>query len=350
MNSPLRLFRIFAAVISMWNKIYVEEAILNSPRVQNILSKTGMVPLVLKSYDEIWGKSKKPYLHKRDSLNLFLAEKKGQLLKLAPDAYGTAGEPHYYFIHAYNCIYECQYCYLQGYFNSPDIVLFINHEEILAEMQKTVDENSGTRVWFHAGEFSDSLALTHLTGELALYHDFCKKNPKAVIELRTKSVNTKELLELEPLDNFIISFSLSPQKVAKEIDLKTPSTHARLKTMSELKKRGYKLAAHFDPIVYQDTFKTDYQELLNQMNDSDLTKELDYLSLGVVRFTKDVYREVERNYPDSVIHGTPMIKSFDNKVRYNHPMRMWMMNSVKELALAAGVKSDAIYLCMEEHA
>ena len=217
-------------------------------------------------------------------------------------------------------------------------------------MQTIVDQQTEGQVWFHAGEFSDSLALTHLTGELYLYHDFCLRNPKAIIELRTKSVNTKELLKLAPLKNFIISFSLAPQKISKSLDLKTPSTSARLKTMKELKGHGYKLAAHFDPITYQDTFKDNYQELLTQMQELNLTEELSYLSLGVVRFTKDVYREVERNYPDSIIHATPMIKSFDNKVRYNHPMRMWIMNTVKELAIKAGIKKEAIYLCMEENA
>lgn len=334
----------------MWNKVYIEESIQNHPRVKSILDKVNATPIILKAYDDIWGRSKKPYLHKRDSLNLFLAQKKGQLLKLAPDAYGKAGEPHFYFIHAFNCIYECQYCYLQGYFNTPDIVLFINHEEILSEMQTIVDQQTEGQVWFHAGEFSDSLALTHLTGELYLYHDFCLRNPKAIIELRTKSVNTKELLKLAPLKNFIISFSLAPQKISKSLDLKTPSTSARLKTMKELKGHGYKLAAHFDPITYQDTFKENYQELLTQMQELSLTEELSYLSLGVVRFTKDVYREVERNYPDSIIHASPMIKSFDNKVRYNHPMRMWIMNTVKELAINAGIKKEAIYLCMEENA
>ena len=294
----------------MWNKVYVEENILETPRVKSILAKVKQGPITIKSYDDIWGQSKKPYLHKRDSLNLFLAEKKGQLLKLAPDAYGQLGEPHYYFIHAYNCIYECQYCYLQGYFNTPDIVLFINHEEIISQMQKTLEEYPDSRVWFHAGEFSDSLALTHLTGELELYHEFCRKNPRAIIELRTKSVNIKELILLEPLPNFIISFSLSPQKMGKLIDLKTPSTQSRLKTMDELNKLGFTLAAHFDPIIYQDQFKNQYEELLETMRDLHLTKALSYLSMGVVRFTKDVYREVERNYPDSPLHSTPMVKSF----------------------------------------
>lgn len=333
----------------MWNEVYVEEGISSHPRVVSILQKLKKAPLIIPRYDDLWGRSKKPYLQKRDTLNLFLARKEGQLLKLAPDAYGSAGDPHYYFIHAYNCIYECQYCYLQGYFNTPDIVLFINHEEIIQEMQNLVDASPDKKIWFHAGEFSDSLALTHLTGELNLYHEFCEKNPTAIIELRTKSVNTKELEKLSPLPNFIVSFSLSPKDMARRVDLKTPSAESRLKAMTLLREKGYKLGAHFDPIIYEDHFKESYEEFLRTMNELDLTKRLEYLSLGVVRFTKDVYREVERNYPDSVLHTGPMVKSFDGKVRYHRPMRMWMMNSIKDLALRFGVQDEAIYLCMEEN-
>lgn len=334
----------------MWNEVYVETHLSSHPRVESILKKVAKSPLYIERYDEIWGKSKKPYLQKRDSLNLFLAEKKGQLLKLAPDAYGTAGDSHYYFIHAYNCIYECQYCYLQGHFNTPDIVLFVNHEDILQEMKETLSKHPGQKVWFHAGEFSDSLALTHLTGELELYHEFCKNNPNAIIELRTKSVNTKEMEKLIPLPNFIISFSLSPKDIARRVDLKTPGTDSRLKAMTLLKEKGHPIAAHFDPIVYEDEFKERYENLLITMNQMGLTNALEYLSLGVVRFTKDVHREVERNYPDSVIHTGPMVKSFDGKVRYHRPLRMWMMNSIKELSIKHGVEPRRIYLCMEEHA
>lgn len=335
----------------MWNEIYVEKEIAQTPRVKSILEKFKKAPILLDRYDELWGRSKRPYLQKRDTLNLFLARKNGQLLKEAPDAYGTSdGNPHFYFIHAYNCIYECQYCYLQGYFNTPDIVLFVNHEEIMEAMEQKLNEYPDKKVWFHAGEFSDSLALTHLTGELELYHSFCQKNPRAIIELRTKSVNTKELEKLQPLPNLIVSFSLSPESMARRVDLKTPSTKARLLAMEKIQKQGHRVAAHFDPIVYEDQFKERYHELVAQMKERDLTTNLEYLSLGVVRFTKDVYRETERNYPDSLIHTGPMVKSFDGKVRYHRPMRMWIMNSVKELSIQAGVEASRVYLCMEEDA
>ncbi len=334
----------------MWNEIYVEEELKDLPRVKEILERIGKAPIFIENYSELWGRSKKPYLHKRDSLNLFIAKKKGQLLKPAPDAYGQGSDPHYYFIHAFNCIYECQYCYLQGYFNSPDIVIFINHEEIIHEMQSKLKQHPDLRVWFHAGEFSDSLALSHITGELSYYHDFCMKNPQSVIELRTKSVNIKEIEKLTPLPNFIVSFSLSPEEISRKIDLKTPSMDARLRAMKRLHNLGHCLAAHFDPIIFEDSYKVNYGKLLAQMNKYGLSKDLSYLSLGVVRFTKEVYRETERNYPDSIIHTGPMVKSFDGKVRYHRPMRMWMMKSIKEIAIKNGIEAQRIYLCMEDNA
>jgi spore photoproduct lyase len=333
----------------MWNEVYLEKDLLLAPRALSILEKLKRDPIVIERFDDLWGRSKKPYLHKRDSLNLFIAQKKGKLLKEAPAAYGLSGEAHYYFIHAYNCIYECEYCYLQGYFNSPDIVLFINHEEIILEMEEALKKHAGERVWFHAGEFSDSLALTHLTGELEIYHDFCRRNPLAFMELRTKAVNTRELLKLKPLPNMIVSFSLSPEKISKSIDQKTPGTNSRLRAMKTLKDHGFRLGAHFDPIVYEDEFRGTYGELCQSLKELGLWEELEYLSLGVVRFTKEVYREVENNYPDSLIHSNPLVKSFDGKVRYHRPLRMWMMNSIKDLAIRSGCEEKIIYLCMEEN-
>ena len=147
----------------MFYKILVEKPILKAPFTQGLLKRLttlyGARPLPLieiEDYRQWWGKAHKPYLQKRDKLNLFIAAKKGAKVKLAPDAYGWGSEPHYYFVQAYNCIYECEYCYLQGYFKSPDLVWFVNHEEIILDMEGVLQAHSQAKVlWFHAGEFSD---------------------------------------------------------------------------------------------------------------------------------------------------------------------------------------------------
>ena len=234
--------------------------------------------------EDIFGRVKKPYLQKRTNLNLFIGEKKGQLVKETPDAYGLSGDPHYYFIHSYNCLYECDYCYLQGYFHSPDLVFFINHEEIIEEMRAIIKKNGPHKIsWFHAGEYSDSLALSHITGELPLYFDFFRNLKNAKLELRTKSANIKELKALKPSKNIIVSFSLSPKEQIKDHDLKTPPLQTRLKAMETLDKLGHPIALHLDPIIFCEDFKSQYEEMLESLFKHISPERIEYISLGVVR-------------------------------------------------------------------
>jgi len=330
-------------------RIFVEEAVKNSNYTHNILSHFPEVEVEsIAKVEDVWGRVKKPYLQKRDNLNLFIGEKKGQLVKEAPAAYGLGLEKHYYFIHAYNCVYECQYCYLQGYFNTPDIVLFVNHHEIIAQMQAIVDADPNKDPWFHAGEFSDSLAMSDITKEWGQYWEFFKKNPKAKLEIRTKSVNTKIIEELGPLDNVFVSFTLAGKPEGKQFDVKCPSVKGRINSIHKLAKQGFKIGMHFDPIIYTDETISNYEEVIFDLMEKLPENQLGYVSIGVVRFTKDVYREVERNYPDSPILDGEYIKSFDNKIRYARPMRMWLMNSVKDICIKNGISKEKIYLCMEE--
>lgn len=336
----------------MFERIFIERELKDHPRAQEILARFKNTPVKeIERVEEIFGRVKKPYLQKRESLQLFLAQKRGPLVKEAPAAYGQAGDPHYYYIHAYNCIYECTYCYLQGYFHSPDLVLFLNHEEILKEIEQVIlNTPSNQTPWFHAGEYSDSLALSHLTGELPLYYDFFRQYPQARLELRTKSANVKEIMELPPLNNVTVSFSITPAKDVKEHDLKTPPLKARLSAMKKLADHGHRLGLHFDPIIWSEHMMAEYEELLNQIKDHLSWDAIDYLSLGVVRFTKDVYHQVEKNYPDSPFLKSDFVKSFDGKVRYMKAQRAWMLGGVQNLALSAGLSPQKIYLCMEDEA
>jgi spore photoproduct lyase len=332
----------------MFDRLFVEEDCLTHSTTQKIIQQTGLTPEVINSVENFWGQKKKPYLDKRQNLNLYIGTKKGAKVKVAPPAYGTKNEAHYYFIHAYNCIYECQYCYLQGYFKTPDIVLFINHDEIILDMEDILKTKPDQNVWFHAGEFSDSLALSHLTGELELYHAFLTKHPNAMIELRTKSANIKALLPLKPLPNLFVSYSLASEESAKTYDLKTPSLKARLKSMGELSELGFKLGLHLDPIIYSTKIEEEYLELFRLLKENVKIDQIAYVSLGVVRFTKEVYSEVEKNYPQSPLHATTLIKSFDNKVRYPKPMRFGLMNFMKSELIKIGIPEHKIYFCMED--
>jgi spore photoproduct lyase len=331
----------------MFEKVFVEEEVRQHPRTEHILSKLKKDPIFINQVDDYFGRVRKPYLQKRDNLNLFIGKKRGKTVKEAPDAYGLSGEPHYYFIHAYNCIYECEYCYLQGYFNSPDMVFFINHEDIALEMESLIETNKEKGIWFHAGEFSDSLALSHFTGEIPFYFDFFKKHPEAKLEFRTKSANTRELEKMEPLPNVITTFSLSPQERASKTDRGCPPTSTRILAMEKLYKQGHPLGLHLDPIIHCDDLFSSYEQLLDDITEKIPADYFEYVSIGVVRFTKDVYRQVQLNYPESDLLVGEFIKPEDGKVRYPGSLRKNILNKIQKMCLEIGFRNDAVYQCME---
>jgi len=321
---------------------------INHPKAKAILKRFENIPTkTIDQIDDVFGRVKKPYLQKRDNLQLFLGKKRGTKIKIAPDAYGISGEPHYYFIHAYNCIYECEYCYLQGHFHSPDIVLFLNHEDIGQEIERTIDQHKDQALWFHAGEFSDSLALSHLTGELPYYFSLFEKYPQAKLELRTKSANIKELLKIGPLPNVITSFSLAPEHRIKKTDLKTPGLKARLQAMKTLAQKGHPLGIHFDPVIHEDQFEKCYEQLITEICATIPLQSIQYISIGVVRFTNNVFHQVKKNYPQSELLAAEFTSSFDGKVRYPRPFRLWILGKIKDLCVKKGVSEERIYLCME---
>ncbi len=330
------------------SRLLIEKDCLQDPISQQFQSFfTNVDTKEIDNIDEVFGRVKKNYLEKREALQVFIGKKRGQLIKEAPNAYGQSGEKHFYFVHAYNCIYECEYCYLQGYFHSPDLVVYTNHDEIRQEMKKLIEQES-QGIWFHAGEFSDSLALSHITKEWDAYWDFFANYPKAKLELRTKSANLRALENLDAQKNCIISFSLSPQEQVKKYDHKTASLKARLSAISKLAKKSHPIGIHLDPVIYTPSFLEDYRELLNALSHALAFEQITYVSLGVVRFSKKVFHQLENNYPDSSLLSSPYTKSFDGKIRYSRAMRLYILKSIEKLCLEMGFQNSQIYLCMED--
>lgn len=329
-------------------RIFVEKCAMESAVTQSILSQfLHISPTFIEDISTIFGRTKKPYLQKRSSLQIFIGHKKGEKVKLAPQQYGVAAEKHYYFVHAYNCIYECQYCYLQGYFSSPDLVFFVNHDEIIQAMREVLLESVGVPIWFHAGEFSDSLAMSWITQEWKYYWPMFAEYPQTFLELRTKSAHTKSIENLDPLPNVIVSYSVSPQSQIEAFEGGTASLQGRIAAIARLQKKGFVTAIHLDPIIDDGNILQTYKECFARISEQiDVTK-LRYISLGVVRFTSQVYREFQKNYPDSGLHGQSFVNSSDGKKKYRQAHRKQIFDTVEMLLQQVGVTKQQIYLCME---
>lgn len=332
------------------DRLYVERAAEKWPATPGIIARLEpRETLAIDDYQDLFSRRRTEYLKKRAAQNVFIAVKRGAMVKEAPPAYGYGlSDLHFYYVHAYNCVYECEYCYLQGYFSSPDLVFFVNHDDALAEMQQIVTQQRGLkRVWFHAGEFSDSLALSHISGELPYYWKFFRQNPDTWLELRTKSVNLSVLRALPPLPNVVVSFSLATEPQAAAYDHGTPSVRQRLAAMQRLRDMGFRLAVHFDPLIFADDFAEQMQAIAGQIGNWVGFSAIEYISVGAVRFAKEVYRETRQNYPESRIFARHFIQGSDSKMRYIRPLRLYLIETAQAALKKHGCPSEKIYICME---
>ncbi len=70
-----------------------------------------------------------------------------------------------------------------------------------------------------------------------------------MLEIRIKSHNIKNLLELKPIENLLVSFTFSPQEVIARYELKTSSLEYRIEAAKKLQEKWYSLGIRFDPII-----------------------------------------------------------------------------------------------------
>ncbi len=264
--------------------VFIEKGVEKS-RINLNLSKTKVIEI-----DDYVS-----YFHNlKDKNGIFFANKKGEFLRKTPNNYTPSGSYGYSILNAYNCIYNCSYCFLKGYFRSFNPVIFLNYEDYFSAIKRIVQEDKTRPLYFYSGTFSDSLALEGFSNFNEKLIDFFKElaDKDVFLEFRTKSDNINFLLEMEPCRNVIAAFSLNPQTVIDKYEHLTPSLKKRMEAIELLDNAGYKIGVRLDPVFIERLH--DYEKLL-----AEITKinHLHSVEVGFLRFDKNDYKNILKKSP-----------------------------------------------------
>ena len=240
---------------SSFSHIYVEKEAFGYPLTKKILEKFPNSKIIeLDTYKEIFSKGNQNFIMQKKSPKLILAVKKENYLYEGAKVCENFGNDNFYYTSSViNCIYNCEYCYLQGVYTSANIVIFVNIEDCFHEIEKILQEKS---MYICISYDTDLLALEGITGLVEQWYDFVSKNCNLKIELRTKSSSIKALKNLKPLDNFILAWTLSPENFAVEHEKGAVSLEQRLKATKEMLEKGWKVRICFDPVTVSYTHLT----------------------------------------------------------------------------------------------
>ncbi len=296
--------------------IYIEDAVADHPRVREIcrrLPAASRVPCT--RYGEIFNRRAQNFRLQKRRPALILAHKLGKFVLEAPEGYGIGGRRNYYFSHMLNCVYDCRYCFLQGMFRSAHYLLFVNYEDFQQEIADVTRQAPAEETFYFSGYDCDSLAfepVTHFADSFLPFFDSLKG---AWIELRTKSVQIKSLLEREPLPKCVVAFSMTPDAVGSALEKKVPPLARRLEAMARLDAAGWKLGLRFDPLIYSDDFREQYRELFAAVFSRLRLESIHSVSLGPFRLPRDYFKNMHRMFPDEPLLAGPL-EERDGMVSY----------------------------------
>ncbi|OSS42751.1 hypothetical protein DESAMIL20_371 [Desulfurella amilsii] len=225
------------------------------------------------------------YFHNlKDKCALIYATKKGEFLRKTPDNYTPANTYGYSIIQSYNCMYDCSYCFLKGYFKTFNPVIFKNIKDYFCAIKKTLKNDKLRPLYFYLGTFSDPVALSIFDASYIKFARFFEELD-AILEIRTKSVMIDKLLKEKPFKNTIIAFSLTPQNVIDKFEPYTPSLVRRLNAIKLLDQAGFNIGIRFDPFFVDNA--DDYKDFINALNE---IKHLHSIEIGLLRFSKNEYK------------------------------------------------------------
>jgi DNA repair photolyase len=190
--------------------------------------------------------------------------------------------PNFYHFSPYGyCPYGCQYCYLagtQGVRFSPSVKIFVNLDDILAEVDR-IARKLGRPEAFYLGKLQDGMALDPLTGYSRTMIRFFAEHPFARLRILSKSADFQNVLDLDHRGNTVLCWSLNPPAVREDYEAVTPGIENRLQAMEQCAAAGYPIRVMLMPIIPIPEWQRHYDEFLEQL----LTRvKLDRLTLGGV--------------------------------------------------------------------
>ncbi len=328
-------------------RLHVTEDCLDLPYTREIIGRSDLPVTVLPpgGTPDIAGNY--PASLDRGKRHLLLCRNRGRFLKPCPATreYRCCG---YQVLNiGMNCPMDCVYCILQAYLNNPWLSFFVNIEDLFAELDHVYDAFPDQFFRIGTGEFTDSLALDSLTGLSPHLVRWMSARPRGVLELKTKSVAIDNLRGLDHGGRTIVAWSLNSPPIMAREELRTASLEQRLRAAVRCAGWGYRLAFHFDPIIWHQGWQEGYRQTIDRLFATVPREHIAWISLGALRYLPSLKTIATSRFPGSRFFYEEFIDGLDGKCRYFRDLRVEMYRFIAGELAARAAESTCIYFCME---
>ena len=286
-----------------FSHIYVESQSIDSDIAEQSFKRFPKAKIIeIEDYKKIFNKNGQDFQIQKLSTKLILAKKQPPFIYPATDIIQDSGFSNFYYCTPIlNCIYNCEYCFLQGMYSSANIVVFTNTEEVKDAVKKQILERKypDEPLLLSLSYNTDILALENILPLTKQWIDFANNTDDLFMEIRTKSGLTSSFNKLKPSKKILFAWTLSPNNIIQKYEHKTPLLERRIKSIQKIVDSGWPVRLSFDPILIYPNWKEDYKQMFERIKETISGDKIFDITIGVFRMSEDFFHRIKKTKPDS---------------------------------------------------
>lgn len=323
-----------------FSHLYVEKRAHLYAETATILDRfSSAIVVEIDDYKQVFNRPRQSFTLQKRAMNLIVAVKKDQFLYDGPTFSSNFGHPHFYYsTPLLNCLYDCDYCYLQGMFPSANLVVFINQPDFMEAVDLKLRHHP---VYLSISYDTDLLALEKVFGLCRRWIDFASARKELTVEIRTKSANFDAVADLQPVDGVILAWTLSPQAIAERWERGTPPVRQRMHAALCAVEKGWKVRLCLDPMIWTDEGTRPYDELLAHVDNEIGLRRIWDFSLGTFRMNRAYLRAIRTFRKDAPILYYPF-QNNGTSISYSDAHRCTLTDGIRRALMASGVEPRRI--------
>ena len=299
-----------------FSHIYVEDGARDYPDTSLILAKYPSSEIIpIQRYQEVFNRPRQNWEKQKQSRKLILAVRKDNFLYEGSSFAPNFNHQNFYYNSLIlNCIYDCDYCFLQGMYPSANIVIFVNGDSYFEATTEQLKKT--TPLYLCISYDTDLLAFSGIIPYPKRWIHFAREHQDLTIELRTKSSSYKFISDIQPSSNVILAWTLSPVEIADAYEKRTPSLKSRMETVKRALDDGWQVRLCFDPLLLVPQWQEIYDRFVDQVFKELAADKVREVSIGVFRMNSGYLKNIQNSRSDSPILFHPFEKK-ENTVTYS---------------------------------
>lgn len=277
-----------------YDHIYVERDAREEPVAREIIQR--LSPQRITEIDDAQRFFKRPgqdFARQKWAPRLILARKSHHFLYTGSERVASFGaeRPVHYNDVVRNCLFDCDYCFLQGMHRSANILVNVNLPDYVHAVDLHLAEQG--HLYLSISYLSDLLGFERHFGMVRRWIEIARERPDLEVEVRTKSDGFPTIADLPPHPGIVLTWSLSPDVVARRSEAGTAAFAHRLLDARRAAQQGWRVRLCFDPIIITDRWQEHYDAAITEVFRRMPRGSVEEVSFGVFRMHPDFLRRIQ---------------------------------------------------------